>query len=723
MSSPSTISSSSATSSSVLSVRETPTRLDEEVGESSRHQSSPMDISSSPIKSERQVDTTSSGKRTQNKEMGDARMMQGSPSGGRHADTGSDERDDRILQAASGRYNSSSSTSQERTGSAQRHKALPNHPARDRKRRLTSTAEHGRLQRTRSGEIERSSTRALPHRSVSLMNPPSNPSSKGKATSAGSGTSWATAIDITSSPPEAGPSGSQAYPRYREQEILVNRPSRADSAFSTGRSQVHDHRRPSAAGAMSSRTGENPLPSLPGEETRRRHHAEESSRTASMPWEAAASATMPRAPRQGRRVHSNSVRESTFDHNLLSGRPRGQSDAIRNPRRERRPGADWELSGTDERTLRAFLSGGSETQTLAEALSSPREGDLDSNLPRWQPDTEVTSCPICGTVFSFWYRKHHCRKCGRVVCASCSPHRITIPRQYIVRAPDASLTNASSPTPSRSVVDLTEDDDPVPLSPSANPALGGGEEVRLCNPCVPDPNPNPLGYSGRSRGHRSTHSLPSMGNQLSTQQVSYSPIDLTILSQLPCHYLLTQLRQQGIPWTNQQRQAYNALYEQGLSREARQRIRNSDYYLAGHPPAEVPPFVPDRTRPIKRNNPSTVEEDWCPICGRHFLDISPEDSLEVREAHIRECIDGFQVGGSRRAPDVPAPVAPSRVLEFKATEKDCIGITAECSICLEEYEEGDVLARLECLCKFHKHCIRDWFKHKTREECPVHKHS
>ncbi|EHA25918.1 hypothetical protein ASPNIDRAFT_143971, partial [Aspergillus niger ATCC 1015] len=51
----------------------------------------------------------------------------------------------------------------------------------------------------------------------------------------------------------------------------------------------------------------------------------------------------------------------------------------------------------------------------------------------WQPDAEVTKCPICGTTFSFWYRKHHCRKCGRVVCASCSPHRITIPRQFIVR--------------------------------------------------------------------------------------------------------------------------------------------------------------------------------------------------------------------------------------------------------------------------------------------------
>lgn len=30
-------------------------------------------------------------------------------------------------------------------------------------------------------------------------------------------------------------------------------------------------------------------------------------------------------------------------------------------------------------------------------------------LPRWQPDSEVTYCPICRTQFSFFVRKHHCR--------------------------------------------------------------------------------------------------------------------------------------------------------------------------------------------------------------------------------------------------------------------------------------------------------------------------
>lgn len=118
-------------------------------------------------------------------------------------------------------------------------------------------------------------------------------------------------------------------------------------------------------------------------------------------------------------------------------------------------------------------------------------------LPQWQPDSEVTKCPICDNLFSFWFRKHHCRKCGRVVCSSCSPHRITIPRQYIVRPPDVRGRSSTMPgappsvSPPSQILDILADETSETSPSRINPALGGGEEVRLCNPCVPDPNPEP----------------------------------------------------------------------------------------------------------------------------------------------------------------------------------------------------------------------------------------
>lgn len=124
------------------------------------------------------------------------------------------------------------------------------------------------------------------------------------------------------------------------------------------------------------------------------------------------------------------------------------------------------------------------------------------------------------------------------------------------------------------------------------------------------------------------------------------------------------------------------------------------------------------------------ERDLCPICGNRFPPLDEEHPAESREAHIRECIDGY--GASRESPasqgSGPAQQTPSpppliaRMLAFIATEKDCLGEdggVAECTICMEDYEGGQALARLECLCKFHKECIVDWFGRKA--ECPVHK--
>ncbi|XP_024248718.1 E3 ubiquitin-protein ligase znrf2 isoform X2 [Oncorhynchus tshawytscha] len=42
----------------------------------------------------------------------------------------------------------------------------------------------------------------------------------------------------------------------------------------------------------------------------------------------------------------------------------------------------------------------------------------------------------------------------------------------------------------------------------------------------------------------------------------------------------------------------------------------------------------------------------------------------------------------------------------------------ECAICLEELVQGDTIARLPCLCIYHKGCIDEWFE--VNRSCPEH---
>lgn len=86
----------------------------------------------------------------------------------------------------------------------------------------------------------------------------------------------------------------------------------------------------------------------------------------------------------------------------------------------------------------------------------------------WIKDVEATHCMCCKkSVFTMLTRRHHCRRCGRVVCHSCSTKRLTIPKLYeniLVRVCDdcARQTNeniANAPTtqqPSSSVFEANE---------------------------------------------------------------------------------------------------------------------------------------------------------------------------------------------------------------------------------------------------------------------------
>ncbi|KAI1765283.1 FYVE-domain-containing protein [Hypoxylon sp. FL1150] len=378
---------------------------------------------------------------------------------------------------------------------------------------------------------------------------------------------------------------------------------------------------------------------------------------------------------------------------------------------------------------------------------TPRPGTgsaREFTVPRWQPDSEVTYCPICHTQFSFFIRKHHCRKCGRVVCNSCSPHRITIPHQYIVRHPGEhlSLQRYSLSRDEGRIADFS--------------ALGGGEQVRLCNPCVPDPNITPpqTQHSTNPLSPRSTHQRShssSSGNYYGDNNLSRYPpylaapsvphdayirnrsLTMTLGPTPPLglsnaypsmqNRIMSGTPPSYFPPGYSQPYGYRSVGRSGSPNALNRRSRPAlfTHYRESNPPYGSSSSSSSSTnRPLPR--PPLAEEDECPVCHRELPSRQLANFESQREAHISSCIISYSAyGPGQDASGRSRNREPRRsdlMFPYSATEKDCVD-SAECTICLEEFVVGVPMARLECLCRFHKSCIEQWF-HRHRGRCPVH---
>lgn len=347
-------------------------------------------------------------------------------------------------------------------------------------------------------------------------------------------------------------------------------------------------------------------------------------------------------------------------------------------------------------------------------------------VPRWQPDAEVTSCPICQRDFGLFNRKHHCRKCGRVVCSSCSPHRITIPKEYIVRPPWEQpnlYPIAGEYGAERPLVDF-------------NPYIEGGERVRLCNPCVPDPNVTPPQPAQRL----SSRLPPDLEREMSRHQRSRSNVSQSpLIQQLPpgLGSVIGPFRSRSATVNHLPSQTSGGYYGRfgpaSISRSYQRNpftVAHDDesgssrrHSLIHHRDPHTPP------QHTRARSPSIAEEDRCPICHRALPPNGMDDSERLREEHVAACIQ--EHSSSRREQSSsspfpptgtpPRPRRPTGLVSYIADEKERAR-NEECGICFEDYEPGVKMARLECWCRFHYDCIIEWFQRRGNARCPVHQH-
>lgn len=60
---------------------------------------------------------------------------------------------------------------------------------------------------------------------------------------------------------------------------------------------------------------------------------------------------------------------------------------------------------------------------------------LSHTIPRrvykWIPDEDVTNCHGCKKMFGWFFRKHHCRFCGKIFCDYCLVKNVSIPEELL----------------------------------------------------------------------------------------------------------------------------------------------------------------------------------------------------------------------------------------------------------------------------------------------------
>ncbi|KAF2359595.1 Smad anchor for receptor activation Smad-binding domain [Trinorchestia longiramus] len=109
---------------------------------------------------------------------------------------------------------------------------------------------------------------------------------------------------------------------------------------------------------------------------------------------------------------------------------------------------------------------------------------VGSVAPFWVPDEDASGCQECGRQFTLVRRRHHCRACGRVLCANCCKDKAQLPYMDYREARVCATC--------KTLMAIAEDHD------MRGPTSGnqGSSSSGSSSPRSPDPN-NPMEYCSR----------------------------------------------------------------------------------------------------------------------------------------------------------------------------------------------------------------------------------
>ncbi|KAI8638192.1 ankyrin repeat-containing domain protein [Parasitella parasitica] len=83
------------------------------------------------------------------------------------------------------------------------------------------------------------------------------------------------------------------------------------------------------------------------------------------------------------------------------------------------------------------------------AEEGQQQQPANSTLLSWESNDQALDCRRCHRWFNFLTRRHHCRKCGQVICDRCSANRAFLPSNQIIQPPNVTPDAENSLQPQR----------------------------------------------------------------------------------------------------------------------------------------------------------------------------------------------------------------------------------------------------------------------------------
>ncbi|KAI1503384.1 FYVE zinc finger protein [Biscogniauxia marginata] len=121
--------------------------------------------------------------------------------------------------------------------------------------------------------------------------------------------------------------------------------------------------------------------------------------------------------REGYNDHNGFMRDHTKDFAAIR-RKRIDRQTLEISRLEKRLTKLTQLLVNSPGELSANGSGSLLSPVTSLAVQRNQRKALEQSVVTWEDDAKVSKCPFCQQEFGSWtFRRHHCRICGRVVCA------------------------------------------------------------------------------------------------------------------------------------------------------------------------------------------------------------------------------------------------------------------------------------------------------------------